>query len=71
MSENQIHNAGDRIDNHYEILRFVGEGGVQQVYCAKDLVLGREVALKLPKNSSAKKRFKRSAVVSAKVIYYK
>ena len=67
MTGNQIHNIGDLVDNRYEILRFVGEGGMQQVYCARDLVLRREVALKLPKNSSAKKRFKRSAVVSAKV----
>ncbi|PSB13739.1 serine/threonine protein kinase [filamentous cyanobacterium Phorm 46] len=67
MTQNHIHNIGDRVDNRYEILRFVGEGGMQQVYCATDLVLHREVALKLPKNSSAKKRFKRSAVVSAKV----
>jgi len=67
MTGNQIHNIGDLVDNRYEILRFVGEGGMQQVYCARDLVLRREVALKLPKNFSAKKRFKRSAVVSAKV----
>ncbi len=67
MIGNQIHTAGDLIDNRYEILRFVGEGGMQQVYCALDSVLGREVALKVPKNSSAQKRFKRSAVVSAKV----
>jgi eukaryotic-like serine/threonine-protein kinase len=67
MIQTQIHTTGDQIDNRYEILRFVGEGGMQQVYCASDLVLGREVALKVPKNSSAQKRFKRSAVVSAKV----
>ena len=67
MIENPIHNSGDLIDNRYEILRPVGEGGMQQVYCAKDLVLLKEVALKLPKNSSAKKRFRRSAIVSAKI----
>lgn len=67
MNGIQIHNVGDLIDNRYEILRFVGEGGMQQVYCSLDTVLGREVALKIPKNSSAQKRFKRSAVVSAKV----
>jgi eukaryotic-like serine/threonine-protein kinase len=67
MIGTQIHTVGDLIDSRYEILRFVGEGGMQQVYCALDSVLGREVALKIPKNSSAQKRFKRSAVVSAKV----
>lgn len=67
MNGNNIHNIGDRIDNRYEILCFVGEGGMQQVYRSLDLVLGREVALKVPKNPSAQKRFKRSAVVSAKI----
>ncbi len=67
MIGSQTHNLGDLIDNRYEILRFVGEGGMQYVYCAKDILLGKEVALKLPKNSSAKKRFKRSAIVSAKI----
>lgn len=67
MMETQIHSIGDQIDNRYEVRRFVGEGGMQQVYCALDLVLRREVALKVPKNSSAQKRFRRSAVVSAKV----
>jgi serine/threonine protein kinase len=41
------------------------EGGMQEVYRAKDLLLSREVALKALKNASAEKRFKRSAVVSA------
>ena len=67
MTENLIHKVGDRISNRYEIIRFVGEGGMQQVYRALDLVINRQVALKLPKNSSAQKRFRRSAVVSAKV----
>ena len=67
MIANQIHNPGERVNNRYEILNYVGEGGMQQVYCAKDLVLNRTVALKTPKNSSAQKRFKRSAIVSAKV----
>ena len=40
---------------------------MQEVYKAHDLVLRRDVALKAPKNSSAEKRFKRSAVLSAKV----
>jgi len=67
MTSNLIHNPGDLIDNRYEIICFIGEGGMQQVYRAIDTVIGRQVALKLPKNPSAQKRFKRSAVVSAKV----
>ena len=67
MINNQIHAVDDWIDNRYKILHFVGEGGMQQVYCALDSVLERRVALKVPKNPSAQKRFRRSAIVSAKV----
>jgi eukaryotic-like serine/threonine-protein kinase len=62
-----IHAAGEVIGGRYEILAFVGEGGMQEVYRAKDRLLARDVALKCPKNKSAAKRFRRSAVVSAKV----
>jgi serine/threonine protein kinase len=40
---------------------------MQEVYRAKDKLLGREVAIKVPKSVSAEKRFKRSAVLSGKV----
>nr|WP_208409133.1 serine/threonine-protein kinase [Xanthomonas sp. CFBP 8151] len=45
----------------------MAEGGMQYVYLARDTLTGREVALKTPKNSSATKRFRRSAIVAAKV----
>jgi serine/threonine protein kinase len=61
------HIAGNLIDGRYEILNFVNQGGMQFVYAAKDTVLNRVVALKTPKNTSALKRFNRSAIVSAKV----
>lgn len=67
MNKYHIHHPDDIIDNRYQITQFVGEGGMQQVYCAKDSRLNRDVALKVPKNRSAEKRFKRSAIVSAKV----
>ncbi|MFM6208283.1 MAG: serine/threonine-protein kinase [Planktothrix sp.] len=67
MSSRQIHHPEDCINNRYKIINFIGEGGMQQVYYAEDLALKRKVALKVPKNMSAEKRFKRSAVVSARV----
>ncbi len=60
---NKSYIAGGR----YEVTGFVGEGGMQFVYKAIDIVLNREVALKTPKNLSAEKRFRRSAIVAAKV----
>lgn len=62
-----LHKEGDCIGDRYEVIRYIGEGGMQEVYQAKDLLLSRTVALKVPKNASAAKRFKRSAVVSARV----
>ncbi|MDK9718652.1 MAG: protein kinase [Trichlorobacter sp.] len=63
------HSAGDLIGGRYEILGDAGEGGMQYVYAAKDHVLKRQVALKTPKNDSARKRFQRSAIVSARVTH--
>lgn len=59
--------TGDVIGDRYEILRYLGEGGMQYVYQTKDRLTDRLVALKTPKNKSATKRFKRSAIVAAKV----
>ncbi len=58
---------GDVIGGRYEIRRYVDAGGMQFVYAANDNLTDRIVALKTPKNPSATKRFKRSAVVAAKV----
>lgn len=59
--------AGDLIGERYEVRNYVGEGGMQFVYAAHDRLIDRVVALKTPKNASAAKRFRRSAVVAAKV----
>jgi serine/threonine-protein kinase len=62
-----VHKTKDVIGARYQIEGFIGEGGMQEVYRSTDLLLSRTVALKVPKNLSAAKRFKRSAVVSARV----
>lgn len=58
---------GDEINSRYQVENFLAAGGMQEVYVAHDRVLCRKVALKTPKNHHAEKRFKRSAVLSAKV----
>lgn len=58
---------GDIIGGRYTIKRYVDAGGMQFVYEATDNLTDRVVALKTPKNPSATKRFKRSAIVAAKV----
>jgi serine/threonine protein kinase len=61
------HVAGEVLGGRYEVVDFVGMGGMQFVYLARDTLLGRDVAVKTPQNTSAAKRFKRSAVVSARI----
>ncbi len=58
---------GNEIGGRYTIEKYLGEGGMQFVYIALDKLTDRQVALKTPKNRSATKRFRRSAVVAAKV----
>lgn len=63
----KIHAAGEVIDSRYEIIRYIDEGGMQEVYLAFDKNIERQVALKTPKNLSASKRFQRSALASSKI----
>ncbi|WP_294305643.1 serine/threonine-protein kinase [uncultured Sphingomonas sp.] len=62
-----LHKPNDVVGNRYEVIDYIGEGGMQEVYSARDHLLNRMIALKSPKGASARKRFQRSAVVSAKV----
>ena len=55
------------ISDRYKEKEKIGEGGMQSVFLAEDIVLDREVVLKIPKNESAMKRFQSSAVLSARV----
>ncbi len=62
-----IFSRGKHTGDRYEIIDFLDAGGMQEVYIAYDHVLKKKVALKTPKNDHAEKRFRRSAVLSAKV----
>lgn len=62
-----IFSDGEIINSRYQIKKYLDAGGMQEVYCAFDKILRKHVALKSPKNTHAEKRFKRSAVLSAKV----
>lgn len=64
---NKILDVNELINGRYTVNSFLAEGGMQEVYVCHDRLLNKKVALKTPKNISAKKRFRRSAVVSAKV----
>ena len=57
------------IGQRYKKARKIGAGGMQEVFRAKDTSLSRDVALKEPMTPGAKKRFERSAIVSAKVVH--
>ncbi|HVH07618.1 MAG TPA: protein kinase, partial [Myxococcota bacterium] len=62
--------APERIVSHYAIERSLGAGGMGEVFLARDLALGRPVALKLiagPVGPAALERFRREAEACARV----
>lgn len=61
------HNSGELISSRYRVEGYLDEGGMQFVYRVLDTTTNRIVALKTPKNTSGEKRFRRSAIVAAKV----
>ena len=63
----RLHGPGDTLHGRYRIDAYLAEGGMQQVYQATDLSFHRSVALKVPMNSTAEKRFARSARMSARI----
>lgn len=60
---------GDMLLDRYEVVSYLDEGGMQQVFRALDTSFNRMVALKVPQNDSAERRFDRSARMSARIVH--
>lgn len=59
--------AGKRINDRYKIIEFIGGGGMSNVYLAHDMILKRDVAIKILRHDSANeeelhRRFHREAL---------
>jgi serine/threonine-protein kinase len=62
--------SGKLVAGRYEVQNHVGNGGMQDVYRARDRMLGLDVALKTPLPGQAGKRFERSAQIASRVNHY-
>jgi len=66
--------VGTIIDERYEIIGNVGSGGMANVYLAKDLILNREVAVKVLRfdfqdDQDAIRRFRREALAATELVH--
>ena len=65
---------GQRINDRYQIIRSIGEGGMANVYLAHDTILDRNVAVKILRGNLAKdekfiKKFQREANSAATILH--
>src|SRR5690625_675033 len=65
---------GQRIDGRYKILRLIGTGGMANVYLARDLILDRDVAVKVMRydfrnDQSSIQRFNREALATTELVH--
>ncbi|KRR09984.1 hypothetical protein CQ12_06120 [Bradyrhizobium jicamae] len=61
---------GTQLASRYEIVSYIASGGMQDVYKANDSLTGEVVALKTPQAGQTNKRFKQSAILSARISNY-
>ena len=65
---------GKRVGERYEILSLIGGGGMSQVYLAHDIILGRDVAIKILRydftnEEELHRRFQREALSATSLIH--
>lgn len=58
---------GLTLGERYTVDALIGKGGMQEVYRAQDDMLKRVVALKVPQDARVARKFRESAILSAKV----
>ncbi len=63
---------GDKINERYQIIKTIGEGGMANVYLANDIILNRHVAVKILRGDLADdekfvRRFQREALSASKL----
>lgn len=59
--------SSNPIAGRYQVIAWIGAGGMQNVYAALDTLFKRKVAIKTPKEGATLARFEKSAIMSAKV----
>ena len=65
---------GQKINDRYEIIRMIGEGGMANVYLAQDTILERKVAVKILRGDLAEdekfvRRFQREAISASSLTH--
>ena len=66
---------GSKLSNRYTITQSIGQGGMAKVYLARDLILDRDVAVKVLKydfqdNNEAIQRFQREAMAASQLLHH-
>lgn len=61
---------GKIIADRYEVMGFIGAGGMQNVYRVNDLKLNMLVVLKTPQDPKIDHKFKNSAIIAARVNHH-
>ena len=66
---------GEKLSSRYKIIRPIGQGGMANVFLADDLILDRQVAVKLLRydfqdDQDAIRRFQREAMSASQLLHH-